>query len=159
LGRIVKFVDWKRVEKFIDQLYHATDALEEMFPGRKFTPDGHLVGSVGEVVAAYMFDLKLNAASTLAHDAKTPDGKCVEIKLTQGKSVAIRHEPEHLLVLSRPKGANITVVYNGPGALAWKEAGKFQKNGQRAIGLSKLAALDAKLRDEDRLTQVREAPV
>ncbi|RKR06721.1 hypothetical protein C7446_0715 [Kushneria sinocarnis] len=84
---------WARVGDLIDQLYTATDALEGLFPGRKFTLDGHLVGSVGEVVAAYMFDLELKPASTLAHDAITPDGTKIEIKLTQENTVAIRHEP------------------------------------------------------------------
>ena len=96
--------DWRNVGDLIDQLYHATDALEDLFPGRKFTLDGHLVGSVGEVVASYMFDLDLHTASTRGHDAQAKDGRQVEIKLTQGKSVAIRHEPEHLIVLCRAKG-------------------------------------------------------
>ncbi|MDP5220251.1 hypothetical protein Q5Y75_23965 [Ruegeria sp. 2205SS24-7] len=106
-------VEWSRVAELIDQLYHSTDALERIFPGRKFTLDGHLVGSVGEVVASYMFNLTLNSASTMGHDARAQDGRKVEIKLTQGKSVAIRYKPEHLLVLSRPKGKLIRVVYNG----------------------------------------------
>jgi hypothetical protein len=159
LERTMSEIDWEQVGKLIDQLYCSTDALENLFPGRKFTLDGHLVGSVGEVVASYMFDLELNAASTLAHDAKSPDGKQVEIKLTQGKSVAIRHKPEHLLVLFRPKGAKISVIYNGPGEPAWSAAGKMQKNGQRPIGIGKLAALNLVVREADRLPLVREAPV
>jgi hypothetical protein len=151
--------NWVEVGELIDQLYQSTDALERHFPGRKFTLDGHLVGSVGEVVASYMFDLNLNAASTKGHDALCPDGRRVEIKLTQGKSVAIRHEPEHLLVLSRPKGATIEVIYNGPGDIAWNASGKMQKNGQRPIGLMKLAALNTNLRSEQRIPIVRTAPV
>lgn len=33
-------------------IYLAVAELEGLYPGRKFTPDGHLVGSIGEVVAA-----------------------------------------------------------------------------------------------------------
>jgi hypothetical protein len=152
-------INWEQVSNLIDQLYGSTDALEELFPGRKFTIDGHLVGSIGEVVASYMFGLKLNAASALAHDAVSSCGKQVEIKLTQGKSVAIRHEPEHLLVLSRPKGSKISVIYNGPGAPAWTAAGKMQRNGQRPIGLKKLAVLNATVQEADQLRLMREAPV
>lgn len=150
---------WAEVAVLIDQLYQSADALERLFPGRKFTLDGHLVGSVGEVVASYMFDLDLNAASTKGHDARCSNGRHVEIKLTQGKSVAIRHEPEHLLVLSRPKGTTIKVIYNGPGDIAWNASGKMQKNGQRPIGLAKLASLNANLSAEQRLPIVRPAPV
>ena len=152
-------IDWPKVGALIDQLYHSTDALEDMFPVRKFTLDGHLVGSIGEVVASYMFDLELNPASTLAHDARASDGRQVEIKLTQGKSVAIRHEPEHLIVLFRPKGASISVIYNGPGAMVWQAAGKMQKNGQRPIGLRRLQSLNDRLSLEQQLPLVRDAPV
>lgn len=120
-------VDWALVTRYLDDLYTASDGLERLFPERKFTLDNHVVGSIGEVVAAYIFDLNLNPASTLGHDATAPDGRNVEIKLTQGRSVAIRQEPEHLLVMHCPKGGPLSIVFNGPGALAWEQAGKMQK--------------------------------
>jgi hypothetical protein len=135
-------IDWSKVAEYLGALYSASDGLEEVFPGRKFTLDGHLVGSVGEVIAAYMFNLSLNPASTKGHDAKTFDGRSVEVKLTQGKAVAIRHEPEYLIVLHRPKLGPVRVVYNGPGDRPWKASGTMQSNGQRRIALSKLAILD-----------------
>ncbi|WP_324698540.1 DUF6998 domain-containing protein [Novosphingobium sp. RL4] len=72
-------VDWAEVRNLLDSLYGSAEPLETLFPGRKFTLDGHLVGSIGEVIAAYMFVLTLNPASTMAHDAlcaaaSTPDG-------------------------------------------------------------------------------------
>ncbi len=47
------------VPRLIGRLYDIVDRLEELFPGRKFTPDGHLVGSIGEVIAANLYDLEL----------------------------------------------------------------------------------------------------
>src|SRR3546814_7595988 len=94
-------VDWAEVRNLLDSLYTASTRLETLFSGRRFTLDGHLVGSVGEVIAAYMFDLQLNPASTLGHDAVALDGRRVEIKFTQGRSVAIRHEPDHMLEIGR----------------------------------------------------------
>jgi hypothetical protein len=152
-------VDWKQVTALLDDLYTAADGLERIFPGRKFTLDGHLVGSIGEVVAAYMFDLDLNPASTQGHDARARDGRQVEIKLTQGRGVAIRHEPEHLIVLHRPIGGPIRLVFNGPGSVAWAAAGKMQKNGQRPISLSRLTALSNELAEQDRLPLLRPPPV
>ncbi|MCT8160000.1 DUF6998 domain-containing protein [Pseudoruegeria sp. SHC-113] len=152
-------VDWTSVAALLDDLYTAADGLERIFPGRKFTLDGHLVGSIGEVVAAYMFDLDLNPASTQGHDARARDGRQVEIKLTQGRGVAIRHEPEHLIVLHRPAGGPIRVVFNGPGPVAWAGAGKMQKNGQRPISLSRLAALSDEIAETDRLPVLRGPPV
>lgn len=152
-------MNWSDVTAYLDDLYAASEGLERLFPGRKFTLDGHLVGSVGEVVAAYMFDLDLNTASTLGHDALSKDGRKVEIKLTQGRGVAIRHEPEHLIVLHRPKGGPIRVIYNGPGDLAWQAAGKMQKNGQRPISLAKLRTLDGGLPPTSKLSMINEPPV
>ena len=152
-------VDWREVTALLEDLYTASARLEALFPGRKFTLDGHLVGSVGAVVAAFMFDLDLNPASTLGHDARAPDGRNVEIKLTQGATVAFRHEPEHALILHRPKGGPVRVVYNGPGELIWAAAGAMQKNGQRPISISKLSRIGAQVSNQDRLPVVRSAPV
>jgi len=40
-------------------IYRAVEQLEAAYPGRRFTPDGHLVGSIGEVVAAEALGLTL----------------------------------------------------------------------------------------------------
>lgn len=37
----------------ISELLRIIGDLEESFPGRHFTLDGHLVGSIGEIMAAY----------------------------------------------------------------------------------------------------------
>ncbi|WP_050808283.1 DUF6998 domain-containing protein [Asticcacaulis biprosthecium] len=55
---------WQEVQTLLDTLYSTSARLEASFPGRKFTLDGHLVGSVSVVIASYMFDLSLEAAST-----------------------------------------------------------------------------------------------
>lgn len=151
--------DWDEVTQHLDALYDASEALEALFPGRKFTLDGHLVGSIGEVVAAYMFGLDLMPASTLGYDALAPDGRRVEIKLTQGKFVALRHAPDHMIALHRPKGGPVRVVYNGPGRAVWDGCGKDQKNGQRPISLSRLSGLYAVVAESDRLPQMRPPPV
>lgn len=151
--------DWNEVAQHLEALYHASSELEEIFPGRKFTLDGHLVGSVGEVVAAYMFDLDLNTASTLAHDAISKDGRQVEIKLTQGSSVSLRHEPEHLIVLQRPRDGPVQVIYNGPGTDAWNAAGKRQSNGQCVISLTKLKRLQDSDARNTALPLVRLPPI
>jgi hypothetical protein len=100
-------VNWREVVSLLEDLYRASDRLEVVFPGRKFTLDGHLVGSIGEVVAAYMFNLKLTPASTTGHDAYAVDGRRVEIKLTQRERVAFRYKPDHALVFHRPKGGGV----------------------------------------------------
>lgn len=151
--------NWKIVAKQIGNIYRAVDRLKKLFPGRRFTPDGHLVGSIGEVLAAYVFDLNLETASKKGFDAIAQDGRMVEIKLTQGKAVALRDEPEHLIVLQRQKGEKTKLVYNGPGAPVWSESGERQKNGQRQIGVSKLEQLNEQVSESARLPVVRQMPI
>src|SRR5216683_3024957 len=141
--------DWSsermaKVQRLIPSLFKLVKELNEEFASeqRKFTPDGHMVGSIGEVVAAYAFDLELLPVNTKNHDARMADDRLVQIKLTGSKSVGLRGEPNHLLVLQFQE-ARFKIVYNGPGNLVWKNCGPPQTNGQRTIGLTKLQTLDA----------------
>ena len=123
------------------RLYALVAELEQHFPGRPFTPDGHLVGSIGEVVAAHRYGLTLLPCSAASHDAVTAADLRVQIKATQATGVAMRSSCEHLLVLKLLRTGESDEVYNGPGAPAWDAAGKMQRNGQRPISLSKLRRL------------------
>jgi hypothetical protein len=146
-----------KLRDLIRQLYAVVAALEEEFEGRKFTPDGHLVGSIGEVVAAYSFNLTLLPASNATHDAKATDGTQVQIKLTGGKrGVSIYNEPRHLLVLQLFK-KRFATVYNGRGSVAWQNCGAQAKNGQRFIALSTLRQLDKE--ETNKLPQVNPFPI
>ena len=127
----------------VAQIYRAVAQLEALHPGRKFTPDGHLVGSIGEVVAAKARNLKLYGASTAAHDAEDEFGRKVQIKMTGGRSVAMYADCERLLVLRVVSPEEAEIVYEGPGALAWAQAGRLGKNGQRVISLSRLRRIAA----------------
>ena len=149
----IKGDGWSEVPALLTSLYRIVDRLEELFPGRKFTPDGHLVGSIGEAIAARMLDLELLEASTPEHDAITADGRTlVQIKLTQGKrGIAFRAKPQHLVVLRLASELSVEVVYNGGGHAPWSATGKMLKNGQRAISLPRLRAMNEMIPDWQRL--------
>jgi hypothetical protein len=142
------------VPEFVKGIYEIVNRLEELFPGRPFTPDGHLVGSIGEVMAAHRYGLGLLRCSAQCHDAIAPDGRKVQIKATQGKSVALRHEPEHLIVLRLDRTGGLAEIYNGPGVLPWSQAGKKQSNGQRSISLSRLQSLMKEVSADDKVPAV-----
>ena len=145
-----------RIMPRIREMFRISSELEETFPGRKFTLDGHLVGSIGEVLAAYHYALDLLPASAQRHDAKTLDGRMVQIKATQGTGhVALRSEPEHLIVLLlHSESGKAQEVYNGPGAPVWEACGRLVSNGSRPIGLSKLKNLATQVPENQRLLQV-----
>ena len=77
----------RKIPDLVRELYGVVDQLQLLFPGRRFTPDGHLVGSIGEVLAANAYGLELFPSSFERHDAKSKGGKLVQIKSTQVKFI------------------------------------------------------------------------
>lgn len=129
------------IAKKVTELFAIAKELEELYPGRKFTIDGHLVGSIGEVLVADKFNLTLLPNSTETHDAVDSEGRYYQIKATQIDRIALSSEPKMLIVVKLYPDGNWDVVYNGPGKPVWENSGKMQKNGQRAISLSKIKKL------------------
>ena len=119
--------------------------LDELYKSfkRKFTPDGHLVGSIGEVIAAEALGLTLYPVGREGHDAHDGKGGDVQIKMTSGNSVGMYAESIRLIVLKIVSPEEAEIVYDGPGKPAWACAGKKGKHGQRVVSLAKLRALAA----------------
>jgi len=136
----------KHFSKQVEVIYKAVNELEIMFPGRPFTPDGHMVGSIGECLVADAYDLELMPPSNKGFDAKTKDGKKVEIKATQANSVAFRGNPEYAIVIKIHKDGTFSEIYNGVGSLIWDtfKGKKLPSNGQYQISLTKLKELSKK---------------
>src|SRR5947208_17023418 len=95
------------IPSIVGRLYGLVAELERSFPGRPFTPDGHLVGSLGEVLASHYYDLERLSCSTECYDAQTREGRLVQVKATQGDRVALRAQPDHLLVIQLQKDGTI----------------------------------------------------
>ena len=142
------------LEEKIRELYRITAELEEKYPGRRFTPDGHLVGSIGEVYTAEKYGLTLLEASSEKHDARSADGRLIQIKITQTDRVSIYSEPDYMIVMKMKNDGTIEEVYNGKGAVPWENAGKVQKNGQRSISIRKLISLNLAVSSEDRIRKI-----
>lgn len=138
----------------IRELYAITTDLESLYPGRKFTIDGHLVGSIGEVLVAERYGLTLLPNSTQTHDAEAEDGRLVQIKATQTKRIAISSEPDFLIAIQIQENGTWMEIYNGPGGPVWENAGKLQKNGQRPISVAKLKSLMKTVLDSHRIQPI-----
>jgi hypothetical protein len=155
LLRMPKKTPASRVEEIpalIGELLRATQRLNMLFAGRPFTPDGHLVGSIGEVVAEYIYDLDLQRAGTPQIDAHTKDGRTVQIKLTgaRGTSYGMRWykgmeaRPADLLVGLQLTDAGFIETYNGPYPVELLRDRPDSRNGQVSISLNKLRRLNPK---------------
>ena len=146
-------INHEKLQYLVKQLYSVVNELETMFPGRHFTPDGHLVGSLGECLVADAYGLELLAASNKGYDAITKEGLKVEIKATQSKSIAFRCEAEHAIIIKIMPNGTFEEIYNGSGALIWQQFAnkKRPSNGQFQISITKLKALNEKVPDQDRV--------
>jgi len=130
-----------KIPELIKRIYEIVNELEVLFPGRPFTPDGHMVGSIGEVLAAENFNLELLPPSFKGHDAKDKQGRLVQIKATQGNAISLRSEPERLIIIKLLKDGSFEKIYDGDGKIIWESAGKMQSNGQRRISFNKLKGI------------------
>ena len=61
--------------------------------------------------------------------------------MTAGQSVSMYSTCERLVVLKVVSTDEAEIVYDGPGNIAWENAGKMRKNGQRQISLARLQKL------------------
>ncbi len=148
-------MDVERFPRIVAKIYSLVDELEHMFPGRHFTPDGHMVGSFGEALAAYYYGVELSPASTLCHDG-TCGGRNVQVKATQTDRIAISGKPDVLLVLALNRDGTFQEIYNGPGEAVWNLVAHktLPKNGQYQVPFSKLRALMRELPDDLKLRRV-----
>ena len=141
----------KSITEIIRDLFETVRELEQRYPGRKFSIDGHLLGSLGEVIAAEYYGLTLLPNSYEKHDAKDKQGRMVQIKATQINRIAISSEPDYLIVIQITPDGNWSEIYNGTGSRVWNNAGKMQKNGQRPISIAKLKLLMKSVSDDEKI--------
>ena len=148
----------RRVPFLVADLMRMTEELNRLFPGRRFTPDGHLIGSIGEVVAEYIYGLRLEVCSNPAFDARTEDGRTVQIKLTgpTGRSYGIRWSSQRttitpdILLGMKLEQRGFREIYNGPFPVELLEAKRDTTNGQVSVSLTSLSSRNPSL-----LPQVR----
>ncbi len=149
----------EQVPVLITDLLKTASRLNSLFNGRQFTPDGHLVGSIGEVVAEYVYDLVLEPCSTPRIDAYTKgdDVLSVQVKLTGEKARAfgIRWPGDagiapDILLCMRMTADGFVEVYNGAFPVDLLASRPRASNGHISLPISALSKLNPSL-----LPQVR----
>jgi len=151
-------IDHNKLQALVKQLYvTVNNELEAMFPGRHFTSDGHMVGSLGECLVGDAYNLKLKTASNKGYDAVTETGLEVEIKkATQSNSVAFRSQPQHTIIIKILRDGTFEEIYNGPGAFVWELfiGKRLPSNGQFQVSLNKLRQLNKTVAHTDRMPRI-----
>lgn len=107
--------------KEVQAIYRAVESLTKRF-GRKFTPDGVLVGTLGEVLAEEQYDLELLPPKTKAFDAKDCRGREVQIRCNQRTTTPIKKGATKgiFLALKLLPNGTIEEIFNGPASVAHK---------------------------------------
>lgn len=137
----------------VQDLIMIVSELETEFPGRHFTIDGHLFGSIGEVMAAYYYGIDLYDPSVEKHDGCV-NGRDVQIKITQQDDILISSKPDYLIVLYMNKSGAVYEVYNGPGDEPWETASKRDKHNYRHMRVNKLMILNYTVQEKDRIPAI-----
>jgi len=119
---------WAIPEKIaiaLQNIQKAVDALVEVagHKQKRFTLDGRIIGDIGEILAAYYFDISLTENQKKGFDAVINSGankgENVEIKCRKNSTImAFRSIPPFLIVIEISKTEDtFELVYAGPGSI------------------------------------------
>ena len=145
------------ISNLIKELYKIVDKLQQLNPQKRFTPDGILVGSLGEVYAENYYGLESLKFGTKSYDCKKGDLQ-IQVKTTQGNSVGISEAYEHLIVLKLEIYGTFKEIYNGEGQRVWdvvkSRDQETPKKGLYTIYLYKLKKLKNEVLENEKLKHI-----
>ena len=141
-----------QLKKAIIHLYVSVSKLHSAFPDRKFTPDGRMVGDIGEAIAALEFSVILDKKSKKHWDGHRVDSigkeRKVQIKTTQRDETYLKEPPYEgdLLVFKIFRNGKWKCYYDGSIMKVWKSLKNknLDPTGAKIISLKKLKVLQSK---------------
>jgi len=102
------------IKSIIDSLYSLQNALRALAPDFKWAGLGNLLGDYGEYVAINHYGLKKAPPGSDGFDAKTKEGKTVQIKTNHAaSSVGYRGEADLMLVIHVSENGEWEEIYFG----------------------------------------------
>ncbi|MEJ1095854.1 MULTISPECIES: hypothetical protein [unclassified Pseudoxanthomonas] len=139
----------------VRKMLAVVDELCNAYPKKKFTLDGRLVGDIGEILVEEAYQLELFPDMQKHHDAKTSDGRLVQIKASmRGKfSFPCDHIPSYYLAVHVHPDGSFDEIFNGPGEIAWQAVmnRKLSKTNLHQISAAALRHLQEKVQAGDRI--------
>lgn len=144
------------IQSALQLIFEGIDRLQKCCDEtRKFTIDGRLVGDIGEIIAEREFAIELDKVSRHHHDAKTIDGRDVQIKATFQNSLTFTVAPVLYIGLKLYKDGTHEVVYNGPGNLIAEEYKHRKGIGEKLLSfpITRLRELSASVDDSNRVAR------
>lgn len=143
------------IPEAVKQLLGIVGRLHQTFPHKAFTLDGRLVGDLGEVLVEQLYELALLEGLQKHYDAKTPDGRHVQIKATMKANVTfpVDHTPNYYLAVKIHTDGCIEEVFNGPGSLVREliKGRKDTKTNLHSISISALQKLQGQVQAAEKI--------
>ena len=135
----------RKLEEGIRHMYASMRRLREAFPAKPFTPDGRMVGDIGEAIAALRFNVTLDERLRKHWDGyREIRGvrRDVQIKTTQKDSTYLKQPPHEgdLLVFKFFEDGRWKCCYDGPIQQVW-DALDGQRSDHSGAKFVQLAAL------------------
>lgn len=132
------------LKQIIVDLHNSVNELSKLFPEKKFTLDGRLVGDIGEVVAEELYEIEIFEKNTPYYDAKAKYADLdIQIKATFKESLTFTHNPDYYIGIKFNKDGSFEEIYNGPGKYIYNEFKERKGIGTKLLSLpiTKLRAI------------------
>ena len=143
----------------IREMFEAQRGLQRVFPKRLFTPDGRMIGDIGEAIAEIDFQVTVDPKSRKHWDGRREDGcsGCpdVQVRATQKDETYVKESPDDgcLLVFRIFPDGSWECCYNGSTARVWRSLASRKADGTNAkfIKLDELRKLNKLVKDGERV--------
>ncbi len=141
------------IARALESIFSGSSHLKDSFPDRQFTIDGRLVGDVGEVIAAMVYEIELDEVSQPIRDGTASNGGRVQIKATFQDALTFKTVPEYYLGIKINPNGTFEEIYNGPGQPIFDHYAHRSGIGQKLLRFpnEQLKALAAQIPDDQRI--------
>lgn len=130
------------VKGILSSLFASQRALRAIAPEYKWAGLGNLLGDFGEFIATQEYGLVKASAGANGYDAKTPDGKSVQVKTNHASSqIGFRGQADLMLVLHVTTDGEWEEIYYGPFDQVKAASRRSDRDNKDMIAISKLRAM------------------
>ncbi|HRY36347.1 MAG TPA: hypothetical protein P5230_00490 [Candidatus Magasanikbacteria bacterium] len=134
----------------IKKLFEAQDILHSVFPKKPFTPDGRIVGDIGEAIAEIYYCVEVDNKLRKDWDGTRTDlldleYREVQIKATTKEETYLKKPPHEgiLLVFKIHENGQWNCVYNGSIMAVWDSLNHKKDINGKIISFKELAKISS----------------
>jgi hypothetical protein len=130
------------IKGIVSSLFASQRALRALAPDYKWAGLGNLLGDFGEFISTQAYGLEKAASGSDGYDARTADGKTVQVKTNHAATqIGFRGAADLLLVLHVTTDGEVEEIYYGPFAPV-KEASRYSaRDNKQMIAITKLRVM------------------